>query len=47
MAFRFRRISAKYILKMAARTILGSFDLQVAPIIPTKILVNWPFVKGE
>ena len=29
------------------RTILASFDLTVAPILPTKFQVNWPFGSGE
>ena len=27
--------------------ILAVFDLQVAPILPTKFRVNWPFGSGE
>ena len=27
--------------------ILAIFDLQVAPILPTKFRVNWPFGSGE
>ena len=29
------------------RNVLAIFDLQVAPILPTKFPVNWPFVLGD
>ena len=28
-------------------TILATFDLQVAPILPTKVRVDWPFGSGK
>ena len=28
-------------------TILAIFDLQVAPMLPTKFRVKWPFGSGE
>ena len=34
-------------LELQIRTILAIFDLQVAPILPTKFGVNWPFSSGE
>ena len=29
------------------QTILGIFDLQVTPMLPSKFGVNWPFGSGE
>ena len=34
-------------LGLLIRTILAIFDLQVAPILPTKFRVSWPFDSGE
>ena len=34
-------------LEFLMGTILDTFDLQVAPIPPTKVRVDWPFSSGE
>ena len=35
------------ILDLSIRTILATSDLQVAPILPTKLWANWPLDSGE